>query len=174
MLLTAHDSMTHLALTRYLVKRVKKESAAVTIDEFCKQGSYCGDWVADRRQGYGVCIYGNGDKYEGSWRADRRHGRGTLWRKSAVGRGLVKVFEGEFADGSYDGMGRLYCDDGGVYEGSFAAGKRSGQGMQRFGDGSVYNGDWLEDKAHGRGRLVLDNGDTFDGHFLNGHKHGPG
>ena len=133
----------------------------------------CGDWRGDVREGYGVQLYRNGDKYEGSWAGDKWDGRGTQWRVGP-GRALVKVYEGEFRAGQYHGLGRLYGRDGSVYEGSFTHGQRSGQGVQRLASGDTYNGEWSGDVQHGRGRLVLDNGDTFDGHFVNGKKHGPG
>lgn len=125
------------------------------------------------REGYGVQLYRNGDKYEGSWAGDKWDGRGTQWRMGP-GRALVKVYEGEFQAGQYHGLGRLYGRDGSVYEGSFTHGQRSGQGVQRLASGDTYNGEWSGDVQHGRGRLVLDNGDTFDGHFVHGKKHGPG
>lgn len=37
---------------------------------------YDGDWTEGQRNGYGVYIYANGDKYLGMWKEDRRHGQG--------------------------------------------------------------------------------------------------
>jgi len=37
---------------------------------------YDGDWIEGQRNGYGVYIYANGDKYLGMWKEDRRHGQG--------------------------------------------------------------------------------------------------
>ena len=43
---------------------------------------YDGDWTEGQRNGYGVYIYANGDKYLGMWKEDRRHGQGEYIYKN--------------------------------------------------------------------------------------------
>ncbi len=37
-----------------------------------------GEWVEDQRQGWGVYIWSNGDKYEGMWNANQPSGVGRM------------------------------------------------------------------------------------------------
>ena len=161
-------------MCRYFVTRIKRDTAAISVDTYKKRGSYCGDWRGDLREGYGVQLYSNGDKYEGNWASDNWDGRGTLWRMTPEGGGIAKSYEGEFRAGLFHGLGRFYGRDGSIYEGSFHDGRRSGQGVLRLQSGETYNGEWANDAQHGRGRLLLENGDTFDGYFVAGKKLGPG
>lgn len=106
------------------MSRVKTDNAAVHADEYLPRGSYGGEWVDDKREGFGTQTYGNGDKYEGAWRANKPDGRGTYWklvrpagraagvkRKGDAGS-FVKVYEGDYYDGQRHGSGRLYLDNG--------------------------------------------------------------
>jgi len=46
-----------------------------------KNNEYEGDFVAGKKQGYGVYKWADGTTYEGSWEEDARHGWGKFYRK---------------------------------------------------------------------------------------------
>lgn len=83
---------------------------------------YQGEWVDDRREGYGRQIWKDGSVYEGDWR-----------------------------DNKANGEGRLIHSSGDVYEGLWVDDKAEGQGMYLHQDGASYRGEWLDDKQHGFG-----------------------
>ncbi len=39
---------------------------------------YIGELIDDKKDGFGVFKYLNGDRYEGSWKNDTKHGNGTF------------------------------------------------------------------------------------------------
>ena len=65
------------------------------------------------REGVGLEVFPNGNRYTGSFAADARAGQGTL----------------RFASGS-------------VYEGSFSAGVPEGEGTLKAGSGASFTGEW--------------------------------
>ena len=102
---------------------------------------YDGDWVNDKKTGFGVMQFRNGNYYEGQWLNDKIHGNG------------VYTFRETSSAASY--------------EGAFAEGKRNGKGTMHYRDGSVYTGEWLNDKKDGQGVLVYKNGDRWEGEWEN-------
>ena len=40
---------------------------------------YEGTWLDNLRDGVGIAIYPNGDRFEGIWRRGQRNGRGRYW-----------------------------------------------------------------------------------------------
>ena len=56
--------------------------------------------------GCGLCIGMHGEMYEGEWQHGRWHGNGTL--TDAADR---IVYEGQFHDGSRDGLGKYYFEN---------------------------------------------------------------
>lgn len=45
---------------------------------------YAGEWLDDKREGFGEYFYTNGDHYTGEWRNHVRHGRGRYTYASAA------------------------------------------------------------------------------------------
>lgn len=44
---------------------------------FVRGLTYEGEWNNDKTEGFGVCVYENGDQYSGDWLQDHRCGRAT-------------------------------------------------------------------------------------------------
>ena len=64
----------------WVKKRKPEEDGKVKGSLWIKSCKYIGEWVENKKEGYGVMQYQNGDKYEGLWSSDKRHGQGTLWK----------------------------------------------------------------------------------------------
>uniref|UniRef100_T1IHY9 Uncharacterized protein n=1 Tax=Strigamia maritima TaxID=126957 RepID=T1IHY9_STRMM len=45
---------------------------------------YKGEWVNDKRSGFGIFIYADGSKYEGYWKDDRKSGNGIFFHKNGA------------------------------------------------------------------------------------------
>lgn len=135
--------------------------------------TYAGDWVNNKREGFGAQTWPSGNKYEGDWRANKRHGKGTLWVK--IKGKLRKQYTGDWIDNLRDGVGILYYKDGHKYEGEWRRGARYGRGKMTYANGDVYEGDWVDDVRSGLGVLSMaDSGDRYEGHWLADKKEGPG
>ncbi|XP_077393600.1 alsin-like isoform X3 [Festucalex cinctus] len=101
-------------------------------------GVFIGQWVCDKRTGYGVYDdITRGEKYMGMWLDDERHGSAVVVTQHGV-----------------------------YYEGSFRENKMSGPGLLVSDDDTAFHGEFSEDwTANGKGVLSLANGDTLEGHF---------
>ncbi|GBG34126.1 Phosphatidylinositol 4-phosphate 5-kinase 1 [Hondaea fermentalgiana] len=146
--------------------------AATAPAKFKTGATYAGDWLEDRRHGFGTQTLPNGTKYQGDFENNLRHGTGTLWVR--VQGKLVKRYTGEWKANKRDGLGIHFYDNGDKYEGSWQTGKRHGRGKMIYANGEEYDGDFAEDKRHGLGVLSYPNGNWYEGHFDHDDKHGPG
>ncbi|MCL2399875.1 MAG: hypothetical protein FWC91_09075, partial [Defluviitaleaceae bacterium] len=69
------------------------------------------------------------------------------------------VYIGEFADGEFEGTGRLFNNDILLYEGDFMAGRPHGRGTWFRSNGLIrYRGEFHEGVPHGIGTLYDENG----------------
>lgn len=65
--------------------------------KFVAGAKYAGDWVDNRKHGYGTQTWPKGDKYEGDWNQDQMHGKGTYWKHR--GGKLRKQYTGDWRQG---------------------------------------------------------------------------
>lgn len=86
---------------------------------------YVGDWKNNKKDGFGIQYYENGNKYEGGWVENKRHGQGTLWVA--------------------DGKNKLRRE----YTGDWERDKKKGRGTMFYKTGDRYDGLWMDDKPHG-------------------------
>ncbi|XP_025424795.1 MORN repeat-containing protein 3-like [Sipha flava] len=138
-----------------------------------KHGLYVGNWENDVKQGKGKKIYKNKTIYEGDWLANKRHGYGVLTKK--VDDIYIFVYEGKWINNRF-AEGKWY-EDCGIYDGCFSTtGTRTkcGYGIMRWNNGAVYCGHWRDNKFNGRGQYIEANGNVYDGQWCKGLKHGEG
>lgn len=83
---------------------------------------------------YGVCVYGNGDRYVGGWLNGNPNGFGTC--TFALGNRYV----GGWKNGGYHGDGTYRYANGDVYQGTWKDDVRQGDGMLTEKDGTA----WIE------------------------------
>jgi len=107
--------------------------------------TYEGDIRDGALDGRAVYTWPNGDRYEGDYRQGRRTGKGKI-TFGAKSRWPGDVYEGEFADGHFQGTGTYTWH------------------ANRYA-GNVYTGQWRGDRMNGRGTLTLANGDRYEGEF---------
>ena len=133
---------------------------------------YIGDWKENMKEGFGIQIYKNKDKYEGLWANNFRHGQGTYWRHEK-GK-LKREYTGDWFEDKKHGRGTFFYKNGDRYDGFWVNGKPQGEGRIIYANQDIYEGQWHEGKKSGYGVLVKKNGDHFEGHWVNGKKEGQG
>lgn len=124
-------------------------------------------------------------------RGDCVDGQGTLELHTPFGKGS---YVGNFADGEFDGHGRLEIPlsftQKSVYTGNWDQGIRSGRGTYWNGRGNLYIGQWRDDKRNGMGSYFFnlpewhenqhteywlkENTENYTGEFVNDHYQGQG
>jgi hypothetical protein len=116
------------------IERAEAQRAAdyeVQVREL-SNGSYIGHFLDGSRHGYGIRVYGNGDRYAGGWKAGRKYGYGELTYHDG------SSYVGPFLNGVYHGKGKLVLKGFATYVGMFVNGRQEGYGEQTFvGDASL-------------------------------------
>lgn len=142
--------------------------------EKAQGASYNGEWHDNKKNGYGVQIYPNGEKYEGQWANGLRNGEGTLWVPIGKGKKLRKLYVGSWRDDKRHGRGTCYFRNGEFFQGTWDNGKMHGQGTLRYSNGDLYIGEWHDGLRSGHGTLNKANGDCYEGYWLNDKREGSG
>eukprot|EP00440_Ansanella_granifera_P003268 gb/GFBE01003559.1/.p1 GENE.gb/GFBE01003559.1/~~gb/GFBE01003559.1/.p1 ORF type:complete len:405 (+),score=95.10 gb/GFBE01003559.1/:1-1215(+) len=154
-------------------KSIIGEDGAKTGD--CEKGaSYQGEWHNNKKNGYGVQVFPNGQKYEGQWANGMRNGEGTLWVPLGKAKKLRKLYVGGWKDDRRHGRGTCFFKDGQFFQGDWTEGKMHGQGTLRYGNGDLYIGEWHDGMRSGQGTLNKANGDCYEGYWLNDKREGSG
>lgn len=78
--------------------------------KFKPELGYTGDWKNDKKEGYGIYVWDDGQKYEGYWKNNLRHGNGTVIFEN--GESLT----GRWTNGSLNGIAVKKSADGKVIE----------------------------------------------------------
>ncbi len=131
---------------------------------------YRGAVVNGVPNGKGVKYFPDGSKYEGDWANGLYDGQGVLTAADKVGR-----YEGGFSAGQRSGQGRQVYSDGSIYEGSWSNGMRNGQGKFTAMDGTYLEGNWKDDKANGQATAFNPNYNSkYTGNWQDGMYHGLG
>lgn len=161
--------------------RNQEDSFVIDVEE--KLGNYSGIWFDS--------FTGNGF-FEGQVLNGNRHGLGRF--VAQIGK---KIYEGEWKDNVFDGLGVLEFDkeryDGiwrhgefehgvvckyvtaaEVYQGEWRYGARNGNGKLTGKLGEIYDGTWKDDQRHGFGKQVYPNGRVYTGEWKNDEANGLG
>merc|ERR1719160_1044713 len=172
-----HDTMAQKAGQRgtiyWVGKAIIGEDGSFT-GERCKGASYHGEWVDNKKNGYGVQVFPNGEKYEGQWGNGLRNGEGTLWVPVGKAKKLRKLYVGGWKDDRRHGKGTCFFKGGEYFQGTWDHGMMHGQGTLRYANGDLYIGQWHEGQRSGQGTLNKANGDCYEGFWLNDKREGSG
>ncbi|XP_044160428.1 radial spoke head 10 homolog B-like [Bufo gargarizans] len=132
---------------------------------------YEGDWIHNRKEGWGMQRFPSGNIYEGQWKNNKFHGEGRMrWLSSS------EEYMGQWEDGIQNGLGThtwfLKRVAGSQYSlrneyiGNFVNGERHGQGQFYYANGAMYDGQWKHNKKHGMGKFIFKNGKIYIGEFV--------
>ena len=145
-----------------------KEGFGIAID---KDGNkYTGNWKDDKFEGNGRLISINGDYYEGNWICGNMEGYGIFQSMKNETK-----YEGEFKDNKFNGNGKLtYGKEKIIYEGNFLNGLKEGKGKMIFGNKEIYEGDFKSDCFCGEGTFIWADGRKYTGEWKNNFMDGKG
>ncbi|CAD7947745.1 unnamed protein product [Amoebophrya sp. A120] len=136
--------------------------------------SYKGEWLNDRKHGYGVFTYKDGgSKYEGQFAHNKREGEGVLWMAEGKLK-MRKEYIGVWKNDKRHGKGTAFYPHGECYQGEWQDNKRHGEGQMKYKDGSLYVGQWFDDVRTGYGHLTKGNGDVYEGYWVKDAREGGG
>ena len=160
--------------------------------------TYFGTWskVTLEKEGWGIIIDGNGNKYEGGFKSDKLDGycriisingdyfEGEIKIGIIEGEGIFysaqksMLYKGTFKNNFFEGNGQQtfqnFDNHKIVYEGQFKKGKREGKGKFNFGDGNYYEGDFINDKFNGQGYFKFKDGREYKGNWKDNEMNGKG
>ena len=118
--------------------------------------------------GYGKLINTKtGDLYQGYFIDGLPNGKGKE-------ETILNIYEGDFKDGKYHGIGNLIFKNELEYKGEFKNGEYYGFGNIDFENGDHYTGNFENSEYNGKGILNFKNGDYYHGNFKDGKYHGEG
>jgi len=110
----------------------------------------------------------NKEVYEGQFCDEMFHGVGMYSYSDG------SVYEGRWHRGTRFGHGLLRSSEGWAYEGFFDTNRRHRHGVINWPDGSCYLGDWYYDKMQGKGIYITALRDVYRGEVRDGYFHGHG
>ena len=152
----------------WVKKKPREETGDVKGEKWVTSQQYIGDWKKNKKDGYGVKIYSNKDKYEGYWKNDMRHGKGTYWL--CIGKNTYrKLYTGDWCENKKEGKGIFFYKDGGCYDGNWKNSKRDGKGLMIYSNGDTYEGHWQNDLKHGYGIIEYEYPENKKGHKYYGY-----
>ncbi len=137
--------------------------------------AYFGSWdsLNIKKEGWGILIDKDGNKYEGSWKKDIMDGYGRIISING------NYYEGEIKNGIIEGNGTYYSNDKQfTYKGEFKNNLFEGKGEQIFENSennkSIYEGMFKSGKKEGKGKYTFENGNSYEGEFKNDKYNGDG
>jgi len=146
----------------------------VAVQQFAALGTYQGGIAGEARNGQGVWVGADDERYEGDWQADNRNGFGTAVSSSGI------RFEGAWKDGKPCGVGVVTWPGGDRYEGDYCDGHYTGYGVFYFSRDSNTNyvrenaGQWANGRQTGYGVRLWAAGTRSEGEWLDGELNGYG
>ena len=121
-----------------------------------EQGFYSGEIINNKRNGLGIGVTENGEKYEGEYFNNLCDGIGIYYSDKFN-------HMGEFKNGKANGFGIRKYKNGTLYEGEWINDYATGTGIITYEDGTNYIGQVKELRAFGAGKFIWPNGDYFIG-----------
>lgn len=123
---------------------------------------YIGKWKDDKREGFGKMTYtDNGvyhGEYIGEWKNDKKNGKGRLIDEDSI------IYEGIWENGVLNGKCTI-TENGDVYDGDVVDYIKKGKGTMIYANKDKYYGDWNHNMKNGMGIMKYVNGDLYEGNF---------
>ena len=154
---------------------------------------YKGSWHYDGyKEGFGILIDNNGNKYIGDWKKDKLNGKGRLlsingdYYEGEFKNGLIEgygifhnkkdgyTYKGYFKNNKFEGDGEISYDNSMKYKGTFEDGYKNGEGILSFNDGTYYQGHFEKNVFEGKGFFKFKDGRTYKGEWKNNNMEGKG
>ena len=138
-----NDKITYLGE----VKNLKREGKG---EENCKDYYYKGEFHNDKKHGWGILEFNDGQKYEGSFIENKIMGYGKYYWTNG------HKYIGDLNDGKMEGKGLYIWSDGNEYEGEYKNNLKEGEGEFRWKNGNKYKGNFNNGVPNGKGIITVD------------------
>jgi len=136
---------------------------------FSSGSTYTGEWLGDKRDGYGVQTFPDKARYEGDWKNNQAHGKGKFYHSNG------DIYEGDWKHAKANGFGVYMASKGVKYQGEFTDDLQHGKGLETWPDGSWYEGSYKDGKKEGFGKYFFKETEAhYDGNWRNGNIDGFG
>ena len=129
------------------IRNLKKEGKG---EEHCKDYSYRGEFHNDKKHGWGILEFNDGQKYEGSFVENKIMGYGKYYWTNG------HKYIGDLNDGKMEGKGLYIWSDGNEYEGEYKNNLKEGEGEFRWKNGNKYKGNFSNGVPNGKGIITVD------------------
>jgi hypothetical protein len=165
----------------FIITEVKSQIISdlesITIPKILKNEKYTYRGYTDnlnKRQGFGICLYLNGDKYTGNWLDDKKEGWG---RYEFLSSG--KIFQGEFKNNQIDGYVEFINRNGIIHQGYMKNQKFLNNEVMtiihpKYELNGVMEYNANISKLTGVGSIKYKNGISYEGETLESYEHGWG
>lgn len=148
---------------------IKYNKEGIKIETYTDGKSYLiGEWQDNKKDGNGIYLWANGDKYVGERKNGFKSGQGE--KICANGN----KYTGEWENDKKNGQGTYTWANGDKYIGEWENDNRNGQGTYTWADGNKYTGEWKDDKKEGQGTFSWSNGNKYIGEWKNDNRNGQG
>ena len=140
------------------------QKSIITMDD---GGRYVGTLIDEEMEGFGVFVK-NDEVYIGTFHRSKPDGFLKLYRKGKL------YYEGYWKEGTFNGKGTLYKEDGSRKTGDWIAGKLSQTLVDKQIPEGHYHGYVKDEKPDGLGKMVYANGTSYQGLWKSGLWEGEG
>jgi hypothetical protein len=136
----------------------------IGIEESAEGGyTYYGDFINNKKEGYGTMIWKDGAKYQGEFKNNQANGYGIIEYPDN------KYYQGEIKNGRMDGFGEFFWKDEKRYIGNYKNDKRNG-----FGIFIIRPNENQSTAVPSKRRNNINNYSAYIGFWKNGNKDGFG
>lgn len=136
----------------------------ITMDD---GSSYIGTLIDDKMEGFGVLVKNN-EVYIGTFHESKPNGFLKLYRKGKL------YYEGYWKEGTFNGEGTLYKEDGSIKTGDWVEGRLSQTLVDVQLPQGHYHGYTKDGKPDGLGKMNYANGTSYQGKWKTGLWEGEG
>ena len=130
----------------------KKENVTL---KFNNGDKYIGEYLNNKKEGYGILFYNNGNKYKGEFKNDLKNGHGIFNYKNG------EKYDGEYKNDLKDGRGIYYYINEEKFIGEYKEDKKNGHGIYFYKDGTKFIGEYKNDEKEGKGYYFDKEGDKI-------------
>ena len=144
----------------------KNGISGIAIEDSAEGGYvYTGEFINNKKEGYGTIVWKDGNKYQGEFKDNQLNGYGMI---EFPGQ---KYYQGEVKNGRMDGFGEFFWKDENKYIGNYKNDKRNGFGIFIFKANNVKIGDNEINSGYKIGRNYYN---AYVGFWKNGNMDGFG
>ncbi len=133
------------------------------------KSGYCDGKLKDGAlNGFHVCTFPSGNRYQGELQNSQRQGKGIFVYADGT------RCEGEFRNDLLNGQGNCTFASGNRYAGEFHDNQRQGRGVFTYRDGTRCEGEFRNDFLTGFGACAFASGNRYEGQFQGNQRYGRG